>query len=497
MIAGVLGRAGVAARVCADVEEFCRLWDEGAGVGVIAEESLDPTGRGCVVEALAKQPMWSDFPLIVLTGTGHTTRMSTAVVRSLEARGNITLLERPLRMLTLVSAVQSALRGRRRQYEMRRLLDETRHAVEQRDQFLATLAHELRNPLAPLRNALQIMKLSGTDPKAAGRVRDMMERQLTQMVRLVDDLLDVSRVTRGKIVLRRERVDLAAVIQNAVEESGPAIEAGRHHLTLTLPPDPVCVEGDSARLTQVVANLLSNAAKYTPDGGHVWLTVERAGGRAVIRVRDTGLGIPADMLPRVFQMFTQIDGHRDRSQGGLGIGLSLVKRLAEMHGGSVEAASAGPGRGSEFTIRLPLAADEPQQAEECESGLAPASPSRRVLVVDDNADAADSLSMLLSLSGHEVQTARDGSTALEVAARFRPNVILLDLGMPGMDGYETARRVRTMRGLERVTLVAQTGWGQAEDRRRTEEAGFDHHLVKPVDPATLHNLLAQPRAENG
>jgi signal transduction histidine kinase len=490
MIADVLGRAGVGAAVCPDVATFCRAWEEGAGAGVVAEEALDPAGRACVAEALAGQPAWSDFPLVVLTGGGHTTRASTSVAHALEGHGNVTLLERPLRMLTLVSAVRSAIRARRRQYEVRRLLDETRQAVEQRDRFLATLAHELRNPLAPIRNGLQIMKMSGGDPHAAARVRDMMERQLTQVVRLVDDLLDVSRVTRGKIALKRERVDLAAVVQNAVEESGPAVEAGRHRLTLDLPADPVCVEGDPARLTQVVANLLTNAAKYTPDGGHIRLAVGRDGRWAVVRVRDTGLGIPADMLPRVFGMFAQVDGHLDRSQGGLGIGLSLVRGLVELHGGTVEARSDGPGRGSEFVVRLPAATGQGVAAGGADAPPARPSPPRRVLIVDDNADAAESLSVLLSLSGHEVRTVHDGRAAVELVKSFRPQVALLDLGMPGMDGCQTARAVRELQNGRDVILIALTGWGQEEDRRRTERAGFDAHLVKPVDHAVLQQFFA-------
>jgi PAS domain S-box-containing protein len=365
-----------------------------------------------------------------------------------------------------------------------------READRRKDEFLATLAHELRNPLAPIRNAVELLRRIGPAEPRIQQVRDMIERQVRHMVRLVDDLLEVSRISGGKIALQWEPVELAKVAQDAVETSGPVIEAGRHEVTLAVPPEPVMVKGDVVRLTQVVANLLNNASKYTPEGGHIWLTVESQNGTGVIRVRDNGVGIPAEMLAKVFDLFTQVNATLKRSQGGLGIGLALVKRLVEMHGGSVEAHSEGEGRGAEFVVRLPLvqadgATAVPRQIRAQPAGLTP----RRILVVDDHVDAADSLSMLLSMSGHEVRTAYDGHTGLEQAAEFRPEVIFLDLGMPGMDGYETARRVRQLQGMENIKLVALTGWGQEEDRRRSQEAGFDAHIVKPVSPAALQELM--------
>ena len=377
--------------------------------------------------------------------------------------------------------------------ENARLVDGLREADRRKDEFLATLAHELRNPLAPISNALQIMRLAGASGAAAEQVRTMMERQLTQMVRLVDDLLDVSRITRGKIELRKERVELAAVVQSAVETCRPLIEAAGHELTLTLPPEPISLDADLIRLAQVFSNLLNNAAKYTEQGGHIWLTAERHGGEVMVKVRDTGLGIPTDMLPRTFDMFTQVDRALERSQGGLGIGLTLVKRLVEMHGGSVEARSDGPGKGSEFIVRLPVAvasaSHQPRPPKGAGEKTAPPA-KRRILVVDDNKDSADSLSMMLSITGMEVRTAYDGLEAVEAATAFNPDVVLLDIGMPKLNGYEAARRIREQPRGKDMLLVAVTGWGQEEDRRRSQEAGFNFHMLKPVDPAALQHMVA-------
>jgi PAS domain S-box-containing protein len=375
--------------------------------------------------------------------------------------------------------------------ELRRRAEELADADRRKDEFLATLAHELRNPLAPIGNALEVLR-AGARPEVQAEVVAMLGRQLRQMVRLVDDLLDVSRITRGKISLREERVDLAAVVNSALETSRPLIDAARQRVIVTLPPVPVCVTGDPTRLAQVVANLLNNAAKYTAEGGRIELAVAREDGTAVVRVRDEGIGMPAELLPRVFDLFVQADRSIERSRGGLGIGLTLVKSLVEMHGGTVEAKSAGPGHGSEFIVRLPAAADEvPAAAPPAPPPAAGAAP-RRVLVVDDNVDSADSLAMLLQVNGHEVRVAYDGPAALREAAAFVPEVVLLDIGLPGMNGYEVARKLREMPEAKGTLLVAQTGWGQAEDRRRSKEAGFDHHLVKPVDVPKLLELLGAP-----
>ena len=358
-----------------------------------------------------------------------------------------------------------------------------------KDEFLAILAHELRNPLAPLRNALGILRLKGSD-EALEQTRDIMERQLQQMVRLIDDLMDISRVTRGKIELRKERLDLGTMIQAALETSRPLIEEAGHELKVTYPSEPVYLNADPTRLAQVFANLLNNAAKYTRRGGHIWLTAERQGEGVLVKVRDTGVGIPSDMLLRVFETFTQVDRSLDRLQGGLGIGLALVRSLVELHGGSVEARSDGPGHGSEFIVRLPLAPATRKVRTVGEDGKQLFTPRRRILVVDDNKDSADSLAMLLTLQGSEVRTAYDGLEAVEAAAAFQPDVILSDIGMPGLDGYQAAQRIREQHHGKRVVLIAMTGWGQEEDKRRSMEAGFDFHLVKPVDLAVLDRLLS-------
>jgi PAS domain S-box-containing protein len=366
-----------------------------------------------------------------------------------------------------------------------------------KDEFLATLAHELRNPLAPLRNSLQIMKMPRVDAATVERSREVMERQVQQLVRLVDDLMDVSRFVQGKIELRRERVELATVVARAVETVRPVIDAQRHDLTISLPHKSLLLEADPVRMSQVVGNLLANAAKYTEPGGRIWLTAHRDGNEAVLRVKDTGIGIAPEILPTVFDLFVQVAPAATRSQGGLGIGLMLVKNLVGMHQGTVEAHSDGLGTGSEFVVRLPLASQENAEPEAQDKGVQQQTPRRRVLVVDDNVDAADSLAMLLRLGGHEVQVAHGGPAALEMVNDYRPEIAFLDIGMPGMDGYEVARRLREQPGLEGAVLVALTGWGQDEDKRRSNEAGFNQHLVKPVDPATLEKLLAEVGGSQG
>jgi PAS domain S-box-containing protein len=375
--------------------------------------------------------------------------------------------------------------------EQRALEQALKEADRKKDEFLATLAHELRNPLAPLRTGLQLMKLARTDANAVEQARTMMERQLGQMVRLIDDLLDLSRISQGKIALQMARVPLATAVRTAVETSRPLIEASGHDLILDVADEPIYVNGDETRLAQVFANLLNNAAKFTERGGHIRLTVTRQGGDAVVSVEDDGVGIPAHLLPQVFDMFMQVDRSLEKSHGGLGIGLNIVKRLVVMHGGSVEAHSGGHGTGSRFIVRLPvvltLASDEPgDEADE----LAQPAARRRILVVDDNRDAALSLAMLLRIMGNDTQTAHDGLEAVAVAAAYRPDVVLLDIGMPKVNGYEVARRIRQEPWGKTIVLVAVTGWGQAEDRRRSHEAGFNLHIVKPIEPEALEKLLA-------
>jgi CheY-like chemotaxis protein len=319
----------------------------------------------------------------------------------------------------------------------------------------------------------------------------MMERQVNYMVRLVDDLMEVSRITRGLVELRKEETDIVSIIRAAVETSKPLIDAAGHQLAITLPQEPIPLYGDPLRLAQVFANLLNNSAKYTDAGGQIWLTVRREGNHVLVSVRDTGIGMSDAMLPVVFEMFMQADRATNRTQGGLGIGLTLVKRLVEMHGGSVAAYSAGEGQGSEFIVSLPIAAAPTSKVTLPIPGQKPAAaPQRRVLVVDDNKDSATSMGMLLKFLNTDVRVAHDGPTALDMVESYHPNVVLLDIGMPGMDGFEVARRIRQRADFDDIVLIALTGWGQTEDRNRTQTAGFDHHLVKPADITTLQSLLS-------
>ncbi len=362
-------------------------------------------------------------------------------------------------------------------------------ADRKKDEFLATLAHELRNPLAPLRNGLQVMKLASHEDGVVEESRAIMERQLGQMIRLIDDLLDLSRISQGKVELKTERCGLARVIENAVETVRPVIEQSNHQLAVVLPPNPLYVDGDATRLAQVFANLLNNAAKFTSPGGQIGLTVERQGSDAVVKIKDNGVGIPAQMLGTIFEMFTQVDRSLEKSQGGLGIGLTLVKRLIEMHGGSVAAHSEGQGLGSEFVVRLPLNLSVVEKRPVKNDTVMPTS-RRRVLVVDDNQDAATSLAMMLKIMGNDTRTAYDGLEAINVASQFEPDLVMLDIGMPRLNGYDAARRIREQPWGKDVVLVALTGWGQDEDRRKSQEAGFDTHLVKPIELAALEKLLA-------
>ncbi len=376
-------------------------------------------------------------------------------------------------------------------YERLRLLNELKEADRRKDEFLATLAHELRNPLAPVRNAVQVLRLKGPDQPELRWGRDVIERQVEYLTRLIDDLMDLTRITRNKLELRKQRIELSEVIKGAVETSRPTIEQCGHELTVTLPSQPIYLSGDVVRLAQVFLNLLNNAAKYTERGGRIWLTAERQGNDAVVRVKDTGVGIPAEKLPRLFEMFFQVDRTLERSQGGLGIGLALVRRLVELHGGRVEARSEGVGKGSEFLVYLPVLIEKPPQSQQPSGNGKTKATGLRILIVDDNRDAADSLAMLLRLTGNEVHTAYDSVEGVELAEQFRPDVVLLDIGMPRLNGYDACRRIREEEWGKDMVVIAMTGWGQEEDRRRTVEAGFNTHMIKPVDLTDLMKLLAE------
>ena len=386
-----------------------------------------------------------------------------------------------------------------------------RESDTRKDQFLAILAHELRNPVAPIFNSIRVLKLRGPTDRDVKWSLDVIERQVNHLTRLIDDLLDVSRISRGKLELRRSRVTLAEVIESALESSRPLIEQFGHHLTIELPTHPVVLEADLVRLSQVFMNLLNNSARYTPKGGRIVLAaeVEPPGSEepvaVVVRVSDTGVGIAVEKLPKLFEMFVQLDGMPGRSGGGLGIGLALVRHLVEMHGGEVEAASRGPGLGSEFAVRLPTIAGARMPAVAGSvagvAGVATADPAttlpRRILVVDDMPDNATSLTLLLRQLGHQVESAYGGLEALAAVQRLRPQIVLLDLGMPDLDGLQVCRRIRQFEWGADVILVALTGWGQEQDRRRAYEAGFDSHLVKPLDHGALEAMLAELGTRDG
>jgi signal transduction histidine kinase/ActR/RegA family two-component response regulator len=491
-LAGEPGGA-VECHCCRDVEELCREVEAGAGAALIAEEALVPETADQLAGTLERQAPWSELPLLVFTRGG--TR--DEALSNLIPLGNVTLLERPVRLTTLVSAVRAALRARRRQYEVRDLLRRSEEADRRKDEFLAMLGHEIRNPLAAIRNSLWVLEQTGTSSDQAARQRDVMTRQIHHLTRMVDDLLDVSRVTRGKIFLQPQVVSLQDVAERCLQELGIAGQAESRGLELSVHTEPVYVKGDPVRLEQVLCNLLQNGIKYTPPGGKLTLTVRREDGNAVIRVRDTGVGIPAEMLPRVFDLFTQVESSIERSQGGLGLGLPLVRSLIELHGGQVSAASDGLDQGSEFVVRLP--AVEPKAQHRPAPRPRPVKPRAersaplRVLIVEDNPDGRESMCELLEIWGHQVELAENGPQGVEKAFSLRPDVALVDIGLPGLDGNEVARRIRSTLGPQQICLIAMTGYGQPEDRRRALQAGFDNYLIKPVDPSRLATLLEELR----
>jgi signal transduction histidine kinase/ActR/RegA family two-component response regulator len=489
-----LSGVGIACLSCKDLADLCRAIAVGAGAALLTEEVVAGDRSGCLATTLHDQPTWSDLPLVVLA------REKAQGREALRESMNVTLVERPLRMRSLVSVLRAALRGRRRQYEVRDHLGERLRAAEalqdqdrRKDEFLALLAHELRNPLAPLRNGLQVMRLAANDTNAVAQARAMMDRQLEHMVRLIDDLLDIARISQNKMELRRSRVLLADVVSSAVETARPAIEAAGHELTLSLPQRSLFLDADLTRLAQVFSNLLTNSARYTDRGGRIWLSAERQGSEVIVVVRDTGIGIPADALPRIFDMFSQVDRSIERSTGGLGIGLALVKGLVEMHNGTVAAMSDGPGKGSAFTVKLPALANqtEPVAAVPSGNGHTTAGPRRRILVVDDNRDSARSMALMLELLGNDVRSAHDGVEAVEAAEAFCPQVILMDVGMPRLNGLDATRRIRAQQWGRSVVVIALTGWGKEDDKVRSQQAGCDGHLVKPVNLADLEKLLAE------
>lgn len=475
-------------------------------VGVKAETLFEPASAWAGISASASSPDPPDHPaeVQIRLRNGSLRYSEVSAARWLDGtRAFVTAILRDVndRRETDLALRESERRARENATALAELnlalkaSGKTLNEMDRRkDEFLATLAHELRNPLAPLRNGLQLLKLAADDPELIERTRQMMDQQLAQMVRLIDDLLDVSRITNDQIHLTKELTTLDKIIRQAVETSRPIVDAQQHKLTIELPVGEVLLEADAVRLTQVFSNLLNNAAKYTPRGGTISIEGRQGDQDVIVSITDTGIGIPREMLSRVFDMFVQVDKSLERAQGGLGIGLSLVKRLVELHGGTVEGQSKGPGTGSKFVVRLPTTHRPAGAGRSANEGAAPnESRSQRILIADDNEDAAASLAIILQMRGHETRTAKDGVDALESAAQFQPDVVLLDIGMPKLNGYETARRLRSKPAGERILLVALTGWGQESDRLRSSAAGFDAHLVKPVKVDQIERLLADHR----
>ncbi len=492
LAADVLGRHGMGSVRCLELASLVDEIERGAGALLVAEEMLGDGAGPLLREILVRQPRWSDLPVLLLTRAGAN---SDAVLDAIAYLGNVTLMERPLRVAALVSTVRAALRARSRQYQIESHLAELERAraaesdnAKRKDEFLAMLAHELRNPLAPIGNALQVLELSDEDPQRRRKLRRMMQRQVEHLVRLVDDLLEASRLSQGKIQLERSAQDLRAILRESLDMGRLEQAPGSATIEARIAAEPMPVFADPVRLGQVFANLLNNARKYGRENGTIVIDAGIEDRWAVVRVKDDGIGIPPELLPHVFELFTQGRREVHRLHDGLGIGLALVRGLVEMHGGRVEAHSAGRGQGAEFVVRIPLAHAAADVASA--AGAAPAAERKlRILVVDDNEDAAHSLSLLLQAMGHELRVAHDGEEGLELAAEFQPEIALLDIGMPGMDGYALARRLRADPAHDGMLIAAVTGWGEARDRARADAAGFDMHFRKPISGADLASVL--------
>ena len=476
--------SGFACKHCPTWSVLSAEWQKGAGALVLAGELLSSSVLANLQAMLEAQAAWSDPSIIIVGGEDSAEQLD-----AFATLGNISLLQRPLSLKTLRSTVSAALRARRRQYQVRDLLEQKDEAERRKDEFLAMLAHELRNPLAPLRTGLQLLRL-GPPPQAVARTHAMMERQITNLTRLIDDLLDVSRITRRKIALKKQPTDLWESVRQAVDATRYLANEKGLQVELTVPPAALVIEADSVRLEQMIGNVLSNAIKYTPIGGRINIRVQSVDDQAVLRIVDNGIGIPPEQLSHVFDLFAQAPRALDRSEGGLGIGLTVVKLLAELHGGSVDIFSEGPGSGTEVVIRLPIAASE--RAVPARAALPAEVPAghRRILVIEDNHDVAEMLAAYLEHIGHRVIIAHDGHAGLQAALRHRPDVLICDIGLPGVDGYEIAQRLRQESGFHSCLMIAMTGYGDVADRERARKAGFAHHLTKPADPTRVADLIA-------
>ena len=483
-----LEAAGLTCEAFDSVDAICTSLKEGAGALLLTEEALLPDVTPRLAQALDSQPPWSDVPIIILAGEPFD--RPTRTFGDLGRRTNVTLVDRPVRIKSLVSATQSALRARERQYQIRDLMETLEDRVHERDRFLAILGHELRNPLGAILLASQ---MKDDDGKLDGDHAELIERQSRHLTRIVNDLLDLSRLVSGKIVLKRQIIDLADAVQQAMETVRAA--STRHKVSVEIKPasTPLPVDVDPVRTDQIITNVLTNAIKYTPEGGHVVVTMERDGDEAVVRVTDDGVGIAPDRIGTIFELFAQAENAIGRAQGGMGIGLALVRNLLHLHGGSITANSDGIGKGSEFSVRFPIAAPREAVAEPERRTVQRASGDgqpRRIVIVEDNADVRELLRLKLRRLGHSVDAVADGHSGVTAIVDGKPDLALVDIGLPGLDGYEVAMQVRQSLG-PGVVLVAVSGFGQPEDKRKALEAGFDEHITKPADVTDIENLLAR------
>lgn len=476
----VLAGSAIASHACRSSSELSEQLALGAGGVLTVDEALH-AGVYSVLDAYVRQqPDWSDLPIILLT---HAGRDSLPVRQAVATLGNLTLLERPVHILTLITSAHAMLRARQRQYQVR-------ETQRRKDEFLASLGHELRNPLAPIKTSVALLKHLFPASEQVSKVSGVIDRQVTHLTRLVDDLLNVARMTSGKILLQRKSIELQQVLEHVIELCQPAADSRHISITQALPPLAITLHADYARVVQIFANIVSNAVKFTPDGGRIHIAVRQAQGQLQVTVEDNGIGIEPDAIPRIFSMFEQGRTVEGQMASGLGIGLSLARQFAEMHGGSIDAYSDGPGRGSRFIVTLPACAGDAPTATPAATGSETptgAGQPVQVLVVDDNHDAADSLQALFQLEGYAARVAYGGAQALAAVDMAWPQLIVMDLGMPDMDGYEAARQIRQRAQGREVLLIALTGWGEAHSR--TQQAGFDHHLTKPVDFAAIAALL--------
>ena len=483
-----LEAAGLVCEASETVQTACDAIRDGAGALIFTEEALNPSVTPKLAKTLDEQPPWSDVPVIILTGE-PTLDAKSRSFGDLGRRTNVTLVDRPVRIKSLVSAAQSALRARERQYQIRDLMETLEDRVNERDRFLAILGHELRNPLGAILLASQ---MKDDDGRLDGEHAELIERQSKHLSRIVNDLLDLSRLVSGKIVLKRQTIDVADAVRQSMETVRAA--ALRQNVTLDVKyaKERLPVDVDPVRADQIITNVLTNAIKYTPDGGHILVSVEREDDDAIVRVKDDGVGIAPDRIGTIFELFAQAENAIGRAQGGMGIGLALVRNLLHLHGGRIEAKSDGVGLGSEFTVHFPIA--EPTAATAPEPRIAVVASGdgqpRRIVIVEDNADVRELLRLKLKRLGHAVDAVADGIAGVSAIVAAKPDLALVDIGLPGIDGYEVASQVRAMLGKD-VVLVAVSGFGQPEDKRKALEAGFDEHITKPADVTDIENLLAR------